>query len=49
MFNVQRALELGDVEYEDPDRFKWKIPKVPEIPNAVWINPLKLDINQCIK
>ena len=28
---------------EHPDRFKWKIPKAPELPNAVWINPPKLD------
>ena len=26
-----------------PDRFKWKIPKAPELPNAVWINPPKLE------
>ena len=26
-----------------PDRFKWKIPKAPELPKAVWINPPKLD------
>ena len=26
-----------------PDRFKWKIPKAPELPNVVWINPPKLD------
>ena len=28
---------------EHPDRFKGKIPHAPEMPNAVWINPPKLD------